>query len=103
MTPKIDQQGEVPKKSISDLVSPNFIIYMVTMLVGIGVSIGTYQINMSSMRMEQDRITADQKEIREKYLRIDIYEIRHKVLEDQLHEISAQVKEVKDLILKRKI
>jgi hypothetical protein len=95
-----NSQADLEDSWKSKLTSPNFIIYMVTLLVGVGISIGTYQINISTTHTENQRLAQDTKEIREQYLRVDIYEVRHKALEDQLHEISGQIREIRDFLLK---
>ena len=64
--------NENSKPFMANLITPSFIVYLITMLVGVGISVGTYQINISTTRAENERLAQDQREIREKYLRIDI-------------------------------
>ena len=102
MTGRHEEEG-APVKRSSITVNLQFMIYLVTLLVGIGVSIGTFQLTVSNLRAEQESTKTEVKEIRATYMRTDLFEARQRGLENQLNEIGDQVREIKTLLLKRSV
>jgi len=93
---------ETTLKRSSVTMNLQFLIYMTTLLLGLGISIGTFQLSVSTLRADNENTKTDIKEMRSVYLRTDLFEARQKALEDQLREISDQIKEIKTFLFKSK-